>query len=122
MIEGSSLELLVKDATLSMVEQRGMFTQVGVPFIMTVDHKNVENLKVRVNMKQHDNSFLTSSSSALSMSSQSTQFSPLLLFMSSLRVEKFIESNNRLRIKFVPIEPVEHTIDIIENGKSIESN
>lgn len=122
MIEGSSLELLVKDATLSMVEQRAMFTQVGVPFIMTVDHKNVENLKVRVNMKQHDNSFLTSSSSALSMSSQSTQFSPLLLFMSSLRVEKFIESNNRLRIKFVPIEPVEHTIDIIENGKSIESN
>lgn len=72
-------------------------------------------------MKQNDNTFLTSSSSDLSVSSQSTQFSHMLMFMSSLRVEKFIESNNRLRIKFIPIEPVEHSIDIIENGQSIPS-
>lgn len=98
-----------------------MYTQVGVPFIMTVDHKNVENLKVKVNMKQNDNTFLTSSSSELSVSSHSTQFSPLLFFMSSLRVEKIIENKNRLRIKFVPVEPVEHIIDITENGKSLES-
>jgi hypothetical protein len=73
-------------------------------------------------MKQHDSSFLTSSSSFVSVSSQSTQFSPLLLFMSSLRVEKIIENSNKLKIKFVPVEPVEHSIDITENGKSLESN
>ena len=73
-------------------------------------------------MKQNDNTFLTSSSSDVSISSESTQFSHLLMFMSSLRVEKFAESNNRLRIKFIPIEPVEHTIDVTENGKSIPSN
>ena len=73
-------------------------------------------------MKQHDSSFLTSSSSFVSVSSQSTQFSPLLLFMSSLRVEKIIENSNKLKIKFVPVEPFEHSIDITENGKSLESN
>ena len=42
--------------------------------------------------------------------------------MSSLRVEKIIENSNKLKIKFVPVEPVEHSIDITENGKSLESN
>ncbi len=118
---GSSLELIVKELKVSHTEKRPMFTQVGIPFIMTIDHKNVENLKVKVNMKQNDSTFLTSSSSELSISSQSTQFSPLLFFMSSLRVEKVVENQNKLRIKFVPVEPVEHIIDITENGKSLES-
>lgn len=34
--------------------------------------------------------------------------------------EKFVESDSNLRIRFVPLEPGEHTIDIRENGKSIE--
>lgn len=38
----------------------------------------------------------------------------------NLPVEKIIENDSKLRIKFVPLEPVEHLIDITDNGTSIE--
>ncbi len=39
---------------------------------------------------------------------------------SALEIEKTLESDSKLRIKFVPIESVEHIIDIIDNNVSIE--
>lgn len=38
----------------------------------------------------------------------------------SIPLEKSIESDSKLRIEFMPLEPVEHQIDITDNGSSIE--
>ena len=37
-----------------------------------------------------------------------------------LPVEKIMDSDAKLRLKFLPLEPVEHVVDIIDNDVSIE--
>jgi hypothetical protein len=78
----------------------------------------VTNLKVCVyteNEKDAVNSLLPFSytSSSLSSTAVGTMLSSTKK-INYLQVEKIIEKNNKLRIKFLPLEPVEHIIDIVD--------
>ena len=80
---------------------------------MKVENYDFKNLKIDINKKigTADTSSLTSvsrSSSSLTMSLTPVDF------------EKIIENKSKLAIKFIPLEAVEHTIDIIERSKSLK--
>lgn len=92
------------------------YAQVGIPYILTLDNYDQKHLKFEIYRKviSGDSSSLTSVSRSSSSSSS--------LSYSSVNYEKIIENKNRLIIKFLPLEPVEHTIDIFDGGKLVKSN
>jgi hypothetical protein len=85
-----------------------------VPYILNVDYCNITNLKVNVFTKSET----LDSQSILSLPPSNT--ATCIQKMISLPVEKTIETDAKLRVKFVPLEPIEHLIDITDNSVSIE--
>lgn len=82
------------------------------------------NLKVNVYTENEKDALKSLPFSYTSSSLSSTAVGTILSStkkINYLQVEKIIDKNNKLRIKFVPLEPVEHIIDIVDNGISIES-
>ncbi len=96
------------------------YAQVGLPYIMNVDYCNITNLKVSVYTKKDssDSQIITPLLPATPTNPATS--SPSIQKMISLPVEKTIESDAKLRVKFVPLEEVEHLIDITDNSVSIE--
>ncbi len=85
-----------------------------MPYILNVDYCNITNLKVNVFTKSET----LDSQSILSLPPSNT--ATCIQKMISLPVEKTIETDAKLRVKFVPLEPIEHLIDITDNSVSIE--
>ena len=92
------------------------YAQVGIPYILTLDNYEQKQLKFEIYRK-----VTSSDSSSLTSVSRSTSSSSSLSY-SSVNYEKIVENKNRLIIKFLPLEPVEHTIDIFDGGKLVKSN
>ena len=90
------------------------YAQVGVPYILTLENYDTKSLKIEISRKT-----VSSDSSSLTSVSRSTSSSTMSF--SVVKYQKVVETPNKLVIKFLPLEPVEHSIDIIDAGKLLKS-
>jgi hypothetical protein len=131
----SPLKLAVKGKFLKEIAKPS-FAQVGQPYIMTVDYCNITNLTVSVYASKKSCSgsqimlvpltttnAATTSCTAVATATTDGVTSPVSCsrqHLSSVAHEKTIESDSKLRVKFVPLDSIEHVVDIADNGVSIE--
>ena len=78
-----------------------------------MENYDFKNLKIDINKK-----ISTADTSSLTSVSRST--SSLTMSQTPVNYEKIIENKSKLVIKFIPLEAVEHTIDIIERTKPLK--
>ncbi|RNA20284.1 Filamin/ABP280 repeat containing protein [Brachionus plicatilis] len=105
--EGCPYKLNVKGRFLREIK-KPKYAQIGVPYILNVEYCNVTNLKAIVFTEK-------TSTSSLPLKSNKT-----IAKLINLPVEKIIQSDSKLRLKFVPLHASEHVINIVDNGISIE--
>ncbi|CAF0722239.1 unnamed protein product [Brachionus calyciflorus] len=103
-IDGCPYKLNIKGRYLRSIEQPS-YAQVGVPYILNVEYCNTTNLKAIVfTEKEHSNSLSKKNITKLV----------------NMPVEKIIQNDSRISLKFLPLHSTEHIIDITDNGLSIE--
>lgn len=90
--------------------QKPSYCQVGLPYTMLIDYCNITNLRVSVYTRREKSEISPSASSCVHPR------------MCNVPVEKTIEADSKLRIRFIPLEPIEHILDITDNGLSIEGD
>lgn len=118
-LEGCPYKLVVSGgAATSKANQKRIiksnYAQVGVPYFLTLENYDTKALQIDISRKM-----VCSDSSSLTSVSRSTSSSTISF--SSIKYQKIVETKNKLVIKFLPLEPVEHSIDIIDAGKPLKS-
>jgi len=111
-IEGSPYKLVVSGRMVKKI-LKPSYSQVGKPYILTLENYNPRQTRIEINKKR-----LTCLESS-SLTSVSKSISSTTIDKALISYEKIIEEQNKLVVRFVPMEAVEYWIEIFEGGKLI---
>ncbi len=112
-VDGSPYKLVVSGRAIKTILKPN-YSQVGKPYILTLDNYDPRQTRIEISRRKSmclDSSSLTSVSKSISSTTMSTTL---------IGYERIVEEKSRLVIRFVPMEAVEHLIDVFEMGKLIK--